>query len=493
MKTMINREHESERARAIRARACNIQTLRVNHLSAFYAPRTRARGAAAQVDARYRGPATEQPAPTAPTARPMHASTSASCAPSSSAPSRQRKPESSRPRARIRARASSARTPPKYSYPEDFLDLGPRIRTVSLEDDAFDASEFDYVCDARAPSEYEDDHVPGAISTPVLQDDQRAEVGTLYKQVDPFEAKKIGAAMVAENLGRIIRENFLRCEKSTKILVYCWRGGERSLSLAHVLSRIGFDVYFAQGGYKRYRAGVLEYLRGMDKFSYHIIAGKTGCAKGKLLDALEAAGAQVIDLEVMANHRGSILGEEPGAREQPSQKLFDSRIAGKARKFDPSRPVFIEGESSMIGKVQVPATMWGAMRKGAVTQLEIPMHQRVKWIRAGYRHFETTETERLLECLDVLVKRVGHERVNAWKEMIAEENWDGFVQDILESHYDAAYAAAAARSRPQEAENATSLFLEDTSDATYANAAAELMRRYDPKGITSDCPVCPGI
>lgn len=235
-------------------------------------------------------------------------------------------------------------------------------------------------------------------------------------------------------------------------------------------------------------------MRGMDKFSYHIVAGKTGCAKGKLLDALEAAGAQVIDLEVMANHRGSILGEEPGAREQPSQKLFDSRLVSKARKFDPSRPVFVEGESSMIGKVQVPATMWGAMRNGAVTQLEIPMSERVKWIRAGYRHFETTETERLLECINVLVKRVGHERVNAWKAMISEENWDGFVQDILESHYDTAYAAAAARSRPQEAENATQLFLEDTSDATYAKAAAELMRRYDPKGITpGGCPVCPGI
>ena len=267
------------------------------------------------------------------------------------------------------------------------MDLGPRIRTVTLDDDGFDAGAFDYVCDARAPSEYEDDHVPGAISTPVLDDEQRKRVGTMYKQVDPFEAKKLGAALVAQNLSKIIDENFMACEKSTKILVYCWRGGERSLSLAHVLSRIGFDVHFAPGGYKRYRAGVLEWLRGMDKFSYHVVAGKTGCAKGKLLDALEAAGAQVIDLEVMANHRGSILGEEPGAREQPSQKLFDSRIACKARRFDPTRPVFVEGESSMIGKVQVPSTMWSGMRKGAVTQLEIPMSERVKWIRAGVPAF----------------------------------------------------------------------------------------------------------
>jgi len=368
----------------------------------------------------------------------------------------------------------------KHVYPEDYLDLGPRIRTQVLDDDAFDAAQFDFVCDARAPSEYDDDHVPGAVSTPVLNDAQRKEVGTLYKQVDPFEAKKVGAAMVAANLGKIIDERFLTAPRDTKILVYCWRGGERSLSLAHVLSRIGFDVYFAPGGYKRYRAGVLEFLRGMDKFRYHVIAGKTGCAKGKLLDALEAAGAQVIDLEVMANHRGSILGEEPGAREQPSQKMFDSRIAFKARTFDASRPVFVEGESSMIGKVQVPSTMWSGMRIADITQLEIPMSERVKWIRAGYKHFETTETGRLLECIDVLVKRVGHERVSAWKTLVADGQWDEFVQDILENHYDAAYAAAAARSRPQEEEKAQVLFLDDTSDETYAKAAKELLRRYDP-------------
>jgi len=399
-----------------------------------------------------------------------------------------RKPEASRCRRhdfpvralRVRARAAANA---RHEYPQDFLDLGPRIRTVSLDDDDFDSSTFDFVCDVRSGGEYDDDHVPGAISTPVLNDEQRKRVGTLYKQVDPFEAKKVGAALVAANLSDIIEERFMACERSTKILVYCWRGGERSLSLAHVLSRIGFDVYFAPGGYKRYRAGVLEWLRGMDAFSYHVVAGKTGCAKGKLLDALEAAGAQVIDLEVMANHRGSILGEEPGSRAQPSQKMFDSRIASKARRFDPTRPVFVEGESSMIGKVQVPSTMWSGMRAGRVTQLEIPMAERVKWIRAGYEHFETTETERLLECVDVLVKRVGHERVNAWKSLIADGQWDAFVRDILENHYDAAYAAAAARSRPQEAENSNKLFLEDTSDETYARAAADLMREYDPKGL----------
>jgi len=371
----------------------------------------------------------------------------------------------------------------KHVYPDDYHDMGPRIRTQHLDDASFDVSQFDFVCDVRSPSEYADDHVPGAISTPVLDDRERELVGTMYKQVDPFEAKKVGAALVAKNLGKIIDEYFLRCGKETKILIYCWRGGERSLSLAHVLSRIGFDVHFAPGGYKRYRAGVMEFLRGMNTFRYHVVAGKTGCAKGKLLDALEAAGAQVIDLEVMANHRGSILGEEPGAREQPSQKMFDTRIAAKARTFDVSRPVFVEGESSMIGKVQIPSAMWSGMRVGEVTQLNIPMSERVKWIRAGYKHFETTETDRLLECIEVLVKRVGHERANDWKNLVANERWDDFVQDILENHYDAAYAAAATRSRPQEEEKSNALFLPNTDDDTYAAAAHELIRRYDSASI----------
>ena len=196
---------------------------------------------------------------------------------------------------------------------------------------------YDLVCDVRSPSEYNDDHVPFAISTPVLSDQQREEIGTMYVQVDPFEAKKLGAKLTSENLSKILEEHFLHLPKTTKVCVYCFRGGERSLSLAHVLSRIGFDVSYVPGGYKKYRETTLKYLKEeAAKFRYHVVAGKTGCAKGKLLDALEKRGAQVIDLERFAEHRGSVLGEDPenGFVGQPSQKMFDSRLAHKMRKFD---------------------------------------------------------------------------------------------------------------------------------------------------------------
>ena len=366
------------------------------------------------------------------------------------------------------------------SAPEGFLDMGyPRIREVLPEDPDFDPSAWDIICDVRSPSEYDEDHVPGSISAPVLDDEQRAEVGTIYKRQSPFLAKKVGASLVAQNLSKILDEHFQHREKNTKALVYCWRGGERSLSLAHTLSRVGFHVGLVPGGYKRYRAGVLDFLRTMDGFRYHLIAGKTGCAKGKMLEQLEAQGAQVLDLEVMAQHRGSVLGEDPEtAYKQPSQKMFDTRIWDQARKFDRERPIFVEGESSMIGRVQIPKNTWKGMRAGTVTLLEVPMASRVAWIRSGYKHFETTDVPRLIEKLKVLTQKVGHKKVGEWEEMVAAERWDEFVEDILVNHYDTAYALAAKRSGRDD-ENAEFLMLPDTEDATYAAAAAELIRKYD--------------
>jgi tRNA 2-selenouridine synthase len=251
------------------------------------------------------------------------------------------------------------------------------------------------------------------------------------------------------------------------------------LSLAHTLSRIGFTVGLVPGGYKRYRAGVLEFLRTMDGFRYHLIAGKTGCAKGKMLEQLKAQGAQVLDLELMAQHRGSVLGEDPETKfEQPSQKMFDTRLWELARGFDRSRPIFVEGESSMIGRVQIPKNTWKGMRAGTVTLLEVPMASRVRWIRAGYEHFETTETERLVQKLQKLIPKVGREKVREWEAWVERENWDAFVEDILVNHYDTAYALAAARSGRDD-EAAEFLMLPDTEDETYAAAAAELIRKWD--------------
>ena len=381
-----------------------------------------------------------------------------------------------------------------FTYPPEYLDLGPRIKKALVDSAEFDPESYDLVCDVRSPSEYNDDHVPFAISTPVLTDKQREEIGTMYVQVDPFEAKKLGAKLTSENLSKILERHFLHLPKTTKVCVYCFRGGERSLSLAHVLSRIGFDVSYVPGGYKKYRETTLKYLKEeAAKFHFHVVAGKTGCAKGKLLDALEKRGAQVIDLERFAEHRGSVLGEDPenGFVGQPSQKMFDSRLAHKMRKFDEKRVIFVEGESSMIGKVQIPTTTWKRMGEGKATILSIPMEHRVKWIRQNYEHFETTEVPRLLEKLQVLEKRVGNERVNQWRSLVAEKKWDQFVEEILVHHYDRAYDQASRRSRPNDFDEksgerkradqggADELFLENLEEKTYDEAAKHLIEKYD--------------
>src|SRR3954468_20248094 len=185
-----------------------------------------------------------------------------------------------------------------------------------------DFKNFDTLIDARTPAEYTLDHIPGAVSAPVLDDRQRVEVGTLYKQVSPFEAKKLGGALIAQNVARHVDQLFRGKDKNWRPLVYCWRGGKRSGAMAHVLREIGWDARTLEGGYRAYRRWVVEQLATVpETFNYIVVHGATGSGKSRLLAALGRAGAQVLDLEGLAQHRGSVLGSLPGAP-QPTQKTF---------------------------------------------------------------------------------------------------------------------------------------------------------------------------
>src|SRR5690349_168292 len=178
--------------------------------------------------------------------------------------------------------------------------------------------DFDAVIDARTPAEYALDHIPGAVSAPVLDDSQRAEVGTLYKQVSPFEAKKLGAALIAQNVAHHIEQMFRGKDKNWRPLVYCWRGGKRSGAMAHILREVGWDASTLEGGYRAYRRWVVQQLEEIpSRFGFHVIHGPTGSGKSRFLAALERAGAQALDLEALAAHRGSVLGGLP-QRPQPS-------------------------------------------------------------------------------------------------------------------------------------------------------------------------------
>ncbi len=297
---------------------------------------------------------------------------------------------------------------------------------------------FDTIIDARTPAEYAEDHIPGAVSAPVLDDEQRAEVGTLYKQVSPFDAKKLGAALVAKNVAAHIERHFRDKPKDWKPLVYCWRGGKRSGAMAHILREVGWDAATLEGGYRAYRRWVVSQLETLPAaFQLIVVHGPTGSGKSRFLGSLRRAGAQVLDLEELAAHRGSVLGNLPD-RPQPSQKMFDSLLLRELGALDAAKPVFVEGESKKIGQLHVPDALIQRMRASECVVLDTDNETRVTLLLEEYRHF--LEDRRGLEAqLDCLVSLHGRERIAQWKDLAASGEWREFVRRLLVEHYDPAY------------------------------------------------------
>jgi tRNA 2-selenouridine synthase len=336
-----------------------------------------------------------------------------------------------------------------------------------------DFKNFDAIIDARTPSEYALDHIPGAVSAPVLDDAERAEVGTLYKQVSPFEARKRGAALIAQNVSRHIETQFRGKAKDWKPLVYCWRGGKRSGAMAHILREIGWDARTLEGGYRAYRRWVVEQLAlAPQPLDFVVVHGPTGSGKSRLLGALARAGAQVLDLEGLALHRGSVLGGLPG-EPQPSQKWFESQLLHALGKFERARPVFVEGESKKIGQLQVPEALMARMRAARCLVLEADVETRVSLLLDEYRHFlgERRALEAQLDCLTALH---GGEKIAGWKALGAAGRWREFVACLLAEHYDPAYRRSSAKNYVKLAE-AQAVRIASPDEAAFDDAARALL------------------
>ncbi len=298
--------------------------------------------------------------------------------------------------------------------------------------------QYQRIIDVRSPSEYLLDCFPGAVSHCVLDDEQRVRIGTLNKQVSPFEAKRVGAALVARNIAAMLEHGLHDLNRQDKVLVYCWRGGNRSASLGTILARIGYPVEVIEGGYKAYRKAVVEAISARaPALSYKVLVGRTGSGKSLLLQAMAAQGAQVLDLEALARHKGSVLGLAPGDV-QPSQKKFESLLWEQLSGFDPARPVHVESESRKIGQCQVPEALIEAMRASPCIDIVADIDTRVALLKAEYPHF-MQEGSSLFGRLDALLSLHGHERIDAWKAQAQAGDWDGFVRSLLEEHYDPAY------------------------------------------------------
>ena len=338
-----------------------------------------------------------------------------------------------------------------------------------------DIRAFDDVIDARSPAEYAEDHLPGAVNSPVLDDDERALVGTIYKQQSAFEAKRTGAPLAARNIAAAIELRFAGKPREWHPLVYCWRGGGRSGSMVHVLRQVGWNAVRLDGGYKAFRRQVAADLEAMpERYRFHVICGATGSGKSRLLEALAEAGSQVLDLEMLAAHRGSVLGDLPD-EPQPSQKAFETAIWATLSEFDPREPVFVESESKKVGNLRVPEALITHMREGRCFRVETSNAMRVQLLVEDYAHL-IADPARLVEKLECLKDLHGEERIGRWKEQVARAAWEELVLDLLEDHYDPAYRKSMFRNY-RDAQTADPLAIADASRAGFLRAARELRQR----------------
>lgn len=334
-------------------------------------------------------------------------------------------------------------------------------------------AEFDCVIDARSESEFAEDRLPGAVNWPTLNDEERRQVGTEYVQVSPFLARKRGAVLAARNIAAHIERELVDTPRHWQPLVYCWRGGQRSGSLALVLSQIGFRVHLVEGGYQAGRRAVLAALETLPAgFGYRVLCGVTGSGKSRMLQALVRAGAQVLDLEVLANHRGSVLGLVPGSP-QPSQKAFDTLVWHALAGFDPARPVWIEAESKKVGALRVPQALVGAMRAAPCVRVEMGVEARVALLMEDYDFF-VRDVPAFCERLDALRALRGNEQIDAWQTEAREGRIEGVVRELLLVHYDPIYRQSTARNFAGFAQ-ARVLALADGEPATLDAAAAQLL------------------
>lgn len=305
---------------------------------------------------------------------------------------------------------------------------------------------FDAIIDVRSPAEFALDRLPDAVNWPVLDDEQRHAVGTLYTQKSTLQARKVGAALVARNIADHVERRLTDTPREWQPLVYCWRGGQRSGALAWYLSEIGFRTTKLSGGYKAWRAVVRDQLLTLpQRFDFQVLCGRTGSGKTRLLQALAAHGAQVLDLEALASHRGSVLGGLP-SQAQPSQKHFDSLLWRALTGLDPTRPVFVESESRKIGALRMPESLLEHMRaNGSCLRVRMDDAARVQLLLQDYAHL-TSEPAAFNRLLEGLVELRGRRQVDLWQGDALAHRWESLFLSLMHHHYDPLYESSLRRS-----------------------------------------------
>ena len=343
---------------------------------------------------------------------------------------------------------------------------------VEIQDVTGPSGAFDVIIDARSEHEFAVDHFPGALNLPVVHDEEYALVGTLHK-TDTHQAYLLGVQLSMANISTAISDTIQTFPRGTRVLVYCFRGGKRSKLWLDALTTIGFKVKRLQGGWKAYRAWVRGSLETLPlQFQYNVLCGPTGCGKTRLLYALRRSGSQILDLEDIAKHRGSLIGYLPGVN-QPAQKLFDSLLLAELRQLDPAKPVWVEAESKKIGDVALPDSVFGAIHAGTVFRVEAPMEARVALWREDYGHFEKDPFD-MLSRLQHLRTLVGGEEFEKWKQLAAEERMPELFERLMTHHYDLAYGRSIRKHYPNY-ETTSVINMADLSESALDKIAHALL------------------
>ena len=299
---------------------------------------------------------------------------------------------------------------------------------------------FDTIIDVRSPLEFAEDHIVGAINCPVLSDLERQKVGTIYKKESSFKAKIIGSSLTAKNIAFHIENKFMEKKGSWQPLIYCWRGGQRSKAFSIVLSEVGWRTNQLKGGYKEYRNQVINFLDNIGpKLKITLISGKTGSAKTKILQSIEKEGGQILDLEGLANHKGSLLGKIPDLI-QPSQKFFESLIFNKIQKLNLKDKIYIEAESSKIGNIHIPKSIWKKMIKSPRIEISANVELRTKFLVSDYDYMCNDPTL-INPIIKGLKNRLSKKLFDEWTNLIDRKKWFDLTKSFLENHYDPSYSS----------------------------------------------------
>lgn len=360
------------------------------------------------------------------------------------------------------------------------------MAVVELIDSVDPASlaRFDAVIDVRSPGEFAEDHIPGAVNLPVLDDAERAKVGTIYVQESRFKARRLGAALIARNVADHLERYFADQPGSFRPLVYCWRGGQRSEAMATILSQVGWRTAKLSGGWRTYRRWVQHRLyESQPYFELVLLDGHTGSAKTEMLARLAARGVQTLDLEGLAEHRGSLFGGFSD-RPQPSQKLFESRVLAALDRLDPARPIVVEAESSKIGERMTPPLLWSAMQTAPRIELDADRDARARYLVRAYADI-TADRARLHEVLARLPLRPGRERLANWGALADVGEFEALAAALMEAHYDPSYDRSARKDQRPLLGVVRLESLDDAGQEAAADAITGLVEQAAAKNLRS--------